>query len=544
MAAEKTQEDELEEGPIFWADKLARKIVERKNFHYLNREIPKREEFVVKSSASISGVLHIGRLSDTIRGDSVFMALKELGVKARYIWVAEDMDPLRKVPAGVPPDYEKYIGMPITSVPDPWGCHSSYAEHHKSEYLKVIRKFVHSDLEIYSMQEEYNKGSFTPFIRMAMEHIEEIKQIMSKYRTTPIPEGWSPWVPVCKKCGKISTTRVTKVENGLVYYECRDYHFETKTAKGCGYKGVADPTKDKGKLMWKSEWAAQWARWNVCTEGAGKEYQVPMSAFWTNGEIAERVFNFPMPEPIFYEHLMIDNMKMSASLGNVVYPKDWLEVAEPEHLRFFYNKRLMKTRSFSWKDLPQLYEEYDRAAAIYFGMEALDNKNDEAHIKRLYEISAIRKEPPLRMSFSHAVVVAQLFQDEESIISSLKKTGHYSEEDHQRIMNRIAKARFWVEHYAPEDIRFKLQESVNPGLNLSEKQKEALRKVAKLIREGHSDEKDFSEKMYAAVKEVGIDTKDFFRAGYLVLLNKERGPRLAPFLLTLGERAARLFESV
>ncbi|MEM3690503.1 MAG: lysine--tRNA ligase [Candidatus Micrarchaeia archaeon] len=454
------------------------------------------------------------------------------------------MDPLRKVPAGVPEEYVRYIGMPITSVPDPWGCHESYAEHHKSEYLKVIRKFVHSDLEIYSMQEEYDRGNFSQYILRAMEKIEDIKSIMSKYRTTPIPSGWSPWVPVCEKCGKISTTRVIEVKGGRVHYKCSDYKFETQTAKGCGHEGWADPSRDKGKLMWKSEWAAQWARWSVCTEGAGKEYQVPMSAFWTNGEIVERVFDFPMPEPIFYEHLMIDNMKMSASLGNVVYPKDWLQVAEPEHLRYFYNKRLMKTRSFSWKDLPQIYDEYDRAAAVYFGEQHLENKNDEAHLKRLYEVSAIRREKPLKMSFSHAAVLAQLFRERDAIITSLKKTGHYDEGEEDRIMNRIEKARFWVEHYAPEESRFKLQEEVNPEIKLSEKQREALRAVAKLLKERHSDEKEFSERMYAKIKEVGIDSKEFFKAGYLVLLNKERGPRLAPFLLTLGEKAIRLFESV
>ena len=69
-----------------------------------------------------------------------------------------------------------------------------------------------------------------------------------------------------------------------------------------------------------------------------------MSAWWVNAEICEKVLDFPMPVPIFYEYLIIDNQKMSASVGNVVYPRDWLEIARPELLRYFYNKRLMKTR--------------------------------------------------------------------------------------------------------------------------------------------------------------------------------------------------------
>ena len=534
--------EEDERDSVFWADKLAQKIIERRKFYYSDKTFPEKKEFVVKSSASISGVLHIGRLSDTIRGNSVYRALKDARVKAGFIWVAEDMDPLRKVPAGVPEDYVKYIGTPITSVPDPWGCHKTYSEHHKSEYLKVITQFVDYGMEIYSMQEEYDKGNFSPYIKKAMESIDAIKGIMNRYRTTPLPKGWSPWVPICQKCGKISTTKVIEVKDGLVHYECSDYKFESQTAKGCGYKGVADPLKDKGKLMWKSEWASQWARWSICAEGAGKEYQVPMSAFWTNGEIAEKIFEFPMPEPIFYEHLMINGTKMSASLGNIVYPKDWLEVADADLLRYFYNKRLMKTRSFSWTDLPQLYDEFDEVARIYFSESKMENENDEKHIRRIYEMSVKSPEKPLKMSFSHAAMLAQIFKDREMIIASLKKTGQYSPKQEKRIMDRIKKAGYWVTHYAPEESRFALQEKVNPELKLSEKQKKALKAVAVLLREKHADEKEFSEKMYSAVKATGIDTKEFFKAGYLVLLNKERGPRLAPFLMALGERAIKLFE--
>ncbi|TAL54657.1 MAG: hypothetical protein EPN86_03665, partial [Nanoarchaeota archaeon] len=120
---------------LFWADQIAKEILTRKTFHYLDKEIPKLDEYTVKTSASLSGVLHIGRLSDTIRGASVARALQDAGAKVRFIWVAEDMDPLRKIPHGVPDSYSDYIGMPVTDIPDPEGCHSSYAAHHVAEYF-------------------------------------------------------------------------------------------------------------------------------------------------------------------------------------------------------------------------------------------------------------------------------------------------------------------------------------------------------------------------------------------------------------------------
>ncbi len=528
-----------EKESLFWADSLADKIINRKKYHYLDKEIKKPSVFVVKTSASLSGVLHIGRLSDSIRGDSVYRALKDKGVNAKLIWVAEDMDPLRKIPKGVPKEFEQYIGMPVTKVPDPFGCHDSYAEHFKEEYMKDIKKFLHDDVEIYSMSEEYKKGTFKPFIKKAVENSELIRQILNKYRDNKLPEGWSPWKPICKKCGKLETTKVLEVKNGKVHYVCSDYHFKSSVAKGCGYEGWADPLEDEGKLMWKTEWAAQWALWGVVSEGAGKEYAVPNSAFWINAEIAEKVFDYPMPEPIFYEHLLIDGVKMSASLGNVVYPRDWLEVAPPDLLRFFYNKRLMKTRSFSWKDLPVLYDDYDKAERVYFGELKLDNEKEESHLKRLYEISVINlPKLPMKMNFSYAVVLSQITQSEEQAINILKKTGHYQPENEERIARRLKYAKVWVEKYAPERYKFTLQEASQ--IKLSDKEKEVVSKVLDELKsavKNNLSDKELHQKFYEICQQEGIKTRDFFKLMYSILLNKDHGPKLASFLLMLGNKA-------
>ncbi|MDP3764952.1 MAG: lysine--tRNA ligase, partial [Nanoarchaeota archaeon] len=373
---------------LFWADQLAKKIIARKKYRYLDKEFKKSKEFAVKTAASLSGVLHIGRLSDTIRNAAVHRALVDAGEKSKIVWTADDMDPLRKIPKGVPEHFDKYLGTPVSMVPDHEGCHESYAKHHLEEYMKVIKEFVFEEIEIYSMAQEYKEGKFAQYIKKLMENVDVIKEIQNKQRTNPLKKEWNPWNPLCDNCSKIITTKITGFdgEKGTVSYVCRDYEFETTTANGCGHKGENNPLRDFGKLAYKSEWASQWARWKISCEGAGKEYQVPNSAFWINAEICEKVLDFPSPEPFFYEHILIDNAKMSASIGNVVYPKDWLEVAPAELLRMFYNKRLMTTRSFSWKDLSNLYDEYDYMSKIYFGNLKLENKKEELHYKRLFEV--------------------------------------------------------------------------------------------------------------------------------------------------------------
>jgi len=540
------KQDEADFEGLFWADQLADEIINRKKFRYLENETPKFSDYTVKTSASLSGVLHIGRLSDTIRGSSVYQALKDAGAKAKLIWVAEDMDPLRKVPEGVPKDYEKYIGMPVTDIPDPDGCHRSYANHHVAEYFKVLDEYVPEKMEKFSMRAEYQAGHFKPYIKKILEKMETVVEIQNRYRTNPLKKGWSPWTPICDNCGKIITPKVTGFEEGKVQYVCKDYEFEKNIAKGCGHKGENDPLKGNGKMVWKSEWASQWARWKVVSEGAGKEYQVPNSAFWINAEIVEKVHDFPSPVPIFYEHLMIDNVKMSASLGNVVYPADWLEVASPEILRLFYNKRLMTTRSFSWKDLPVLYDEEDNFIKIVNGETQLENKKEEMHVKRLFEIShGHKKHESCPVAFSHAIVLAQISDKDEDIIRSLKKTGQWDEKKKNVIFERIEKVRKWLAKFAPVDVKFEVQETLPAGLHLDDAQKKALHLLAEKLMEKDWEEKELFNEIYEIAKQCGLEGKDVFKAGYNVLLNKDRGPKLAPFILMLGrDKVAEMLKKV
>ncbi len=515
---------------LFWADGLAQEVLERKSYRYVDKTIEKPKVYTVKTSASLSGVLHVGRLSDSIRSESVYKALAG-SANSKLIWVAEDMDPLRSVPKGVPKSFAKYIGMPVTDVPDPEGCHDSYAEHFKSEYFEVFHDFVGSSLTKYSMRDEYRKGSFKSHIKKLIESSDLAREIQNKYRRNPLPKNWSPWTPICENCGKIITTVVTGYDNGIVSYHCKDYSFDKYKADGCGHRGENDPLKDDGKLMWKGEWATQWAHWGVVAEGAGKEYQVPGSAWWVNAEICERVLGFPMPVPIFYEYLLIDGAKMSASVGNVVYPRQWKEIARPELLRFIYNKRLMKTRTFSWTDLPTIREDYNRHERIFYNKEKPRNEKDGAHAKRLYELSQLKvsRKMPLQLPFRLCTMVVQIFGvDVDKALEVLKKTGHVEgkvNRDEVRVF--LARVKKWADAYAPESYRITMQPCAK---GLGKKEKGYLLGFAGGLR-GTEGVKELCRSL---MEKEGIPSKEFFANVYMLLFGKDHGPRLAEFVEVYG----------
>ncbi|MBN3037005.1 MAG: lysine--tRNA ligase [Candidatus Diapherotrites archaeon] len=527
--------DETED--MFWADRIAGEVLSKKRFHYSDRPV-KHSTFTVKTSASLSGVLHIGRLTDTVRGNAVYRALADKGVKAQFIWVAEDMDPLRKVPAGVPKSFVEHIGLPVSRVPDPSGCHDSYAQHFKEEYLGVMNKFVDEPPQTFSMTEEYDARNFKPYVKKIMENAEEVRRIVGKSKIKKcIEEDWFPWRPVCSECGKIITPRFLGLtDDGRVKYKCEDYAFKSLTAKGCGHEGEADPMKDAGKLAWKSEWAMQWARWGVVAEGAGKEYNIPTSAWFVNAEISERVLSFPMPTPIFYEYIVIGKgEKMSASVGNVVYPKDWLEVGPPEVLRYLFLKKITKTRGFNWEDVPKLFDDYHQCERVFFGEEIPENKKEEEHLKRLYELSQTSTDNyRVAAQYSLLATISQVAAGRE--VEVLQKLGHLPKDmdDAESIEQALAWARYWVEHYSPEDMRVEVEKTL-PEVSLSEQQKKGLSMLAEIA----GDPERISKETADIAKKAGLKPKELFQAAYLVLIGREQGPRLAQFIASLDEDFVR-----
>ena len=113
------------------------------------------------------------------------------------------------------------------------------------------------------------------------------------------------------------------------------------------------------------------------------------------------------------------------------------------------------------------------------------------------------------------------------------------------VKERLSFAKKWVNEFAEEQYRFKLQHKISHDLKIGQHEKKALHEIAKLLNEKDYDEKSLFNEFYNVSKELNLKPQEFFKAAYMVLLNKERGPKLAPFILALGkEKVAKLFDGV
>ena len=245
---------------------------------------------------------------------------------------------------------------------------------------------------------------------------------------------------------------------------------------------------------------------------------------------------------------------MSSSSGNVVTLDEVLQVYTPEMVRWIF-AHFKSNVDFSISfdlDVIKVYEDYDRQELLASG-KVEGNPKKVAMAKRVFQLSQLDRQsddlPPFRPKFRHLTNILQIHQH------SLDRTRKYyqsqgkiqNDRDDKAFQERARCALFWLEHYAPEDFKFSLNQTA-PPLELDDKQKRFLIKLKEFFLQGEefpTDEKLLHENLYQLIKEVEAEPKEIFPLLYRILINKERGPKLASFVCSVGkEKTLSLLNSI
>src|SRR5690349_10039708 len=124
-----------------WPFEEAKKIIAR----YQGRDFPKTVLF--ETGYGPSGLPHIGTFGEVARTSMVrhaFRVLTEDKVPTKILCFSDDMDGLRKVPDNVPNKglLKRYLGMPLTKVPDPFGSeHGSFGRANNARLRAFLDRF-------------------------------------------------------------------------------------------------------------------------------------------------------------------------------------------------------------------------------------------------------------------------------------------------------------------------------------------------------------------------------------------------------------------
>ena len=523
------RKDNQNSSPFHWTDVAVENII---------REKGNKEKYVLAAGITPSGVVHIGNFREIITVDLVKRALERKGKKVRFIYSWDDYDVFRKVPQGMPkPELlEKNIRKPIVKTPDTYGCHNNYAEHNQKAVEEAIPK-VGIQPEFIYQHKKYQNGDYAAGIKTALENNDKIKEILNQYRKEPLSKAWLPISIFCPKCDKDTITKLEWKGDYDIYYQC-----------ACGQEETIDFRKKTFvKLKWRIDWPMRWNYEKVDFEPGGKDHSTAGGSYETGKKICKAVWNWDAPTYVMYNFISIKGGpgKMSSSSGNVIDLNDVLEIYEPELVRYlFAGTRANKEFNISFDtDVLKIYEDYDKCERIYFGEEKVNEKETEKQ-KRIYELSQIGKIPtmlPYQPGFRHLTTVLQINQ------LDVNKAVKYLEEqlkndfDKKRLKTRTQCAKNWLHKYAPEDFKFTVQNKCL--VTLAKEEKKILQQLAERLLEKEWTDVDLHEEIYVLCQGNNFSPPEFFKLVYKVLINKEKGPKLASFILEIGrERVAKLLK--
>jgi len=505
---------------MHWADQMARKIVKEKG---------EKQRYVCASGITPSGVVHIGNFREIITVDLVVRALKSLGKEVRFIYSWDDYDVFRKVPAGWPKQEEltKELRKPIVDVFDPFGEEESFARYNEVQVEKQLSHLgIHPEFIYQSKQ--YRKCTYKEGMKLALEKVKEIREIQNRFRKEPLPESWLP-VTLFDPDSKTDEFSDLKWEGG--------YALSYKDRKGTEKK-FDFSTDGRSKLLWRADWPMRWAFEKVDFEPGGKDHSTEGGSYDTGKEIV-KLYNHTAPLYIMYDFISIKGMggKISSSKGNVITIKEALDVYEPDVVRYLFAGTRPNTEfaiSFDL-DVIKIYEDFDKAERIYYGKENSGEKESTKQ-KRIYELSCVSKphsQMPFQPGFRHLCTILQIYEGDMDKVKEFFKKDIKDSFDENRVLARAQCAWNWLQDYAPESMKFKVVEKVE--YKASDIEKKMLLDLKECLEKNTYSEESLFNEFYAIIKKNDSDNNTFFKACYMTLINKERGPKLAPFILELGK---------
>jgi len=511
-----------------WYDKTAFEIVERE------RRLGRSLDLIrTEMGVSASGIPHVGNLSDAIRSYAVTVALQAQNYRSELIAFADDKDGLRKVPPGLPKELNKYLGYPVTSIPDPDKCHKSFGEHATSLLLEAFDK-CGVKYTFMSAAEVYERGLLNNEIRTILQNAKRVGEIIKEEVGQEKFEEALPYFAICGNCGRIYTTKAHELlpKEDKVLYACEGMEIKGQWFEGCGHKGEADYTKAEGKLVWKVEFAARWKALDIRFEAYGKDIA---DSVRVNDRICQEILGWTPPYHAKYELFLAKGGKrFSKSAGMVFTPQAWFRYGSPQALVLLMLKRFVGARSIDVSDIPAYMNEFDELEDIYFGKKQIPDKRELTKLSGLYNYCMWLK-PPKQASvhvpynlLGYLAKVAPKGSETQYITEKLREYGYLKEKEAliPNLQERIRYALNWNQDFA---------EIKETTVELSEKQREAIEELVQILQT-EADADKIQSAVFDAARRHGVQPSQFFKTLYVMLLGTPSGPRLGPYIVAMGRQ--------
>jgi lysyl-tRNA synthetase class 1 len=525
-----------------WARHAARMLAERS------------EPPVCASGITPSGEFHLGHLREILSAEMIHRAcdLEETGIKSRYIFIVDSMDPLRRVYDFLSPSYEQYIGHPLAYIPapningEPGDGSVSYARHFLEPFREALEE-IGVECEVVMNHEVYETGKFADYIHMALEDErgeKKIRKIIEEESGRDLPEEWWPYNPIGSD-GSMDGVKVLDYDpkERLVHWEDSQ-----------GRPGTSDINKAEGKLPWRIDWAARWIIHGITCEPAGKDHGAAGGSYDTGIPICKVLGGDP-PEKMVYEWIQLKGMgPMSSSSGVTIGPVEALEIVPPEILRYLIARTRMN-RHIDFDTGEKLFEiadEYEKMREYVDLTSDMEIERRDEMSARKYEIydkdkdaielSKVNPDDETSyeigtVSFRHLAMLAQIKTVDEDVWDSLGRSGHIDGKPSRRLIERLSRMRSWVSgSHFPEGSRIVIQTEIEDEAraSLSDEHSGFLSVLTGALADCEWGDEAIIACIRETADEVGISKREAYVALYWVLLGRDHGPRVASIIAEMS----------
>jgi len=498
-----------------WPFEQARLVVER-----LKKQ-PK-DVVVFETGYGPSGLPHIGTFQEVARTTMVrhaFRCITGDKIKTRLIAFSDDMDGFRKVPTNLPNQemLAKHLHLPLTKVPDPFGCCESFAHHNNSKLREFLDSFGF-EYEFMSSTEQYKSGAFDTTLLTMLDRYEQVMNIMLPTLGEERRATYSPFLPISPKTGRVLQvpTLARNFERGTITFEDED-----------GTRTEAPVTGGGVKIQWKPDWALRWTALGVDYEMAGKDL---IDSVQQSSKICRALGGNP-PEGFNYELFLDEHgQKISKSKGNGLTIDEWLTYAPPESLAYYIFGKPKTAKKLYFDVIPKAVDEY-----ISF-IDAYQKQNEAERLENpvwhLHSGAPPANVSPISFALLMNLVSAANAETKDQLWAFIRKYAAGATPENAPFLDKLTgyALRYFNDFVRPTKI-FRAA---------TDKERAAFEELIRRFDALPADTTDgelIQNEVYAVGKDHGFEPlRDWFKALYEVLFGVESGPRFGQFAAIFGVR--------
>ena len=501
-----------------WPFNEAIKII-KKNGDFKNFQIPSKGYVLFQTGYGPSGLPHIGTFGEVVRTTMIRNAFEHLvNCPTKIITFSDDMDGLRKVPDNVPNKemLSKYIGKPLTSIPDPFEKYESFGHHNNAKLCSFLDEFKF-DYNFISSTEKYKSGDFDKTIIEILENYQKILEIILPTLRSERRETYSPFLPISEITGKVLQIKIDEYRpknQSIIYTE------PTNNAKV-----EVEVTSGNCKLQWKVDWAMRWMALGVDYEMCGKDLTESV-------ELASKICkvnNKKIPINLIYEMFLDEKgEKISKSVGNGISVDQWLRYGSPQSLSLYMFQKPKSAKKLFFDIIPKTVDEY---ISHYNSFEKLDElKKFNSPIWHIHGGNPQNFKTEINFSSLINLVSICNSVDKSIIWAFINKYDQNITPDNNPEFDKLIDyaLNYYKDFVLPKKKYLKINES----------HKIIFQDIVDTLTNDVSD-KSSAEDIQTLLYEIGkkhefANLKEFFKLVYQVLLGQDQGPRLGSFIKLYG----------